>query len=114
MAEDYSKYQTQYSRESFFAKVKDCAKSAGREVLVKAFQLYYTLDNPALPAWARTAIIGAAGYFILPIDAVPDIIPAAGFADDLAVLAGAIATTAMYTRKEDLEKAEAAVDSLLG
>ena len=34
----------------------------------------------------KAKIIGALGYFILPIDLVPDVIPVVGYSDDLAAL----------------------------
>ncbi|WP_304024388.1 hypothetical protein [Desulfovibrio piger] len=43
-----------------------CAAMAGREVLLKAFQLYYVLGKPDVPVWAKGTIMGAIGYFILP------------------------------------------------
>ena len=43
-----------------------------------------------LPAWAIAAIIGAIIYVISPIDAVPDIIPVAGWLDDSVVVAAAV------------------------
>lgn len=43
-----------------------------------------------LPAWAIAAIIGAIIYVISPLDAVPDIIPIAGWIDDGAVVAAAV------------------------
>ena len=41
-------------------------------------------------------IFGALAYFISPVDAIPDIIPMAGFTDDLGALAAAIGMVAMY------------------
>jgi uncharacterized membrane protein YkvA (DUF1232 family) len=38
----------------------------------------------------------ALGYFILPIDAIPDIIPVVGYTDDLAGLVGALGAVSMY------------------
>jgi uncharacterized membrane protein YkvA (DUF1232 family) len=35
-------------------------------------------------------LLGALAYFVLPIDAIPDILPVVGFADDAAVLTAAI------------------------
>ena len=35
----------------------------------------------------RAYIVGALGYFILPIDLVPDLIAGLGYTDDLAVIA---------------------------
>ncbi len=45
-----------------------------------------------IPAWAVATIIGAIVYVVSPIDAVPDIIPFAGWLDDGAVVAGIIGT----------------------
>ena len=36
--------------------------------------------------------IGAVGYFISPIDAIPDITPVVGYADDLGVIALAVSS----------------------
>lgn len=43
-----------------------------------------------LPAWAIATIIGAIIYVVSPIDAVPDIIPVAGWLEDGAVVAAAV------------------------
>lgn len=69
-------------------------------------QLYYALDNPETPAWAKTAIYGALAYFISPIDAIPDIIPVVGYSDDLGVLVAAVGTVSMYITKEVKKKAK--------
>lgn len=63
---DIKKYEEYYSNESFMDKVSRCAAMAGREVLLKAFQLYYVLGKPDVPVWAKGTIMGAIGYFILP------------------------------------------------
>ena len=38
----------------------------------------------------KAALIGALAYFVLPADAVPDVLPLVGYTDDAAVLAAAI------------------------
>ena len=50
--------------------------SPAKTTLVRLFE-YYTLTSPSsqAPAWAKAVIIGALRYFILPFDAIPDIIP---------------------------------------
>jgi uncharacterized membrane protein YkvA (DUF1232 family) len=58
-------------------------QDGGREVIEKALWLYYAAQQPNTPLWAKTAIYGALGYFISPIDAIPDITPVIGYADDL-------------------------------
>lgn len=81
---------------SFWNKVKNFALKAGKEVIEKALWLYYAAQQPSTPAWARTVIYGALAYFVLPVDAVPDAIPVAGFTDDLGALAAALGTVSMY------------------
>ena len=38
----------------------------------------------------KAALFGALAYFVLPFDAMPDVMPMLGFADDAAVLATAL------------------------
>ena len=86
----------EYSKEGFWEKVKRFALTAGKEVIEKALWLYYAAQEKDTPAWAKGVIYGALGYFISPIDAIPDVTPVVGYADDLGVLAAAIATVAVY------------------
>ncbi len=67
-------------------KVRRFALKAGKHVIREAMVLYYCLRDPDTPGRAKAIIIGALGYFILPFDCIPDLIPGAGFTDDLAVL----------------------------
>ena len=84
-----SGFSKDFSDDGFWSKVVKYAKAAGKEVIEKALWLYYAAQNPQTPAWAKTTIYGALGYFILPIDAIPDVLPAAGYTDDLGVVAAA-------------------------
>lgn len=53
---------------------------------------YYCALDPRTPAKAKVVLFGALAYFIMPIDAIPDILAFVGFSDDIAVLTLAIAT----------------------
>ena len=75
-------------------------------MIEKALWLYYAAQDPATPAWAKAVVYGALGYFILPIDAIPDVMPAFGFTDDLGVLVAAVAAISAYITKEVKAKAE--------
>ena len=57
------------------------------------------------PKWAKAVIAAALGYFILPTDAIPDVIAMIGFTDDLSVLLGAASTVAKHTTDEHKRKA---------
>ncbi|MGN0201867.1 MAG: YkvA family protein [Candidatus Cryptobacteroides sp.] len=97
---NYDKYQKNYSESEFWAKLKKVARKAGVKVVYAALLLYYVLRNPATPAADRTKIIGALGYFILPIDLIPDFLPIAGFSDDLAALTWALYSVAKNVTPE--------------
>ena len=98
--------ETNYSDENFWAKLKKFALTAGREVVEKALTLYYTAQNPNVPAWAKTVVVGALTYFISPVDAIPDVLVGIGFTDDLGVLLAAIATVSVYINAETKEQAK--------
>lgn len=91
---------TEFDDGSFWDKVKNFALKAGKEVIEKALWLYYAAQQPSTPAWAKPVIYGALAYFVLPLDAVPDAIPVAGFTDDLGALAAALGAVAMYVNDE--------------
>ncbi|MEE3389990.1 MAG: YkvA family protein [Candidatus Cryptobacteroides sp.] len=82
----FDKYQKNYSDNQFWEKIRKVAKSAGVKVVYAALLLYYVMKNPATPKADRLKIIGALGYLILPMDLIPDFVPAVGFTDDLAAL----------------------------
>lgn len=101
-----STYSKKYSKESFWSKVKANALKAGREVIEKALMLFYGLQDDNVPTWAKGVIMAALGYFISPIDAVPDMLPG-GFVDDLGVMVAALATVSVYLSEETKAKAKA-------
>ena len=102
---DPNRYEEAYSEQSFNDKLKRYALTAGRELVEKALWLYYALQEEKAPAWAKATIVGALGYFITPLDAIVDLTPGVGYADDLGVLALAVAAVAAYINDDVKEKA---------
>jgi uncharacterized membrane protein YkvA (DUF1232 family) len=84
-----------FSEQNFWTKLKEFAKKAGSGIVYTALLLYYTLQKPNVPKKAKATIIGALGYFILPTDLLPDILPV-GFTDDLGALGLALVQVAIY------------------
>lgn len=107
-------YEGEYTEAGFWSKLGSYAKSAGREVVEKALLLYYALQEDTVPAWAKTAIVGALGYFITFIDAIPDITPAVGYADDLGVLVMALAAISAYITDDVRAKTNKKLDDWFG
>ncbi|MFS0557963.1 YkvA family protein [Brevibacillus sp. 179-C9.3 HS] len=96
---DPKDYEKHYSEQSFWEKLSKHAAKAGKKVVYTALLGYYALDNPKVSPWAKARIYGALGYLVFPVDLVPDIIPAAGYTDDLAVLMFAIGQIALNIDK---------------
>ena len=86
MDQDIEKYSHHYEDNAFWEKLQKFARKAGIKVSYAALLLYYVLKSPTTSGKDRAKIIGALGYFILPIDLIPDFIPVAGYTDDLAAL----------------------------
>ena len=86
--------QEHYSEEGLWDKIKSVAKHAGIKVIYLALVLYYTATADSTPTSKKAIIYGALGYFILPLDLIPDAIPVVGFSDDLAALVWCVAAVA--------------------
>lgn len=99
-------FSTAYSDSSFWDKVKTYAQAAGKGVLEPALKMYYSATDSDTPLWAKTTIYGALGYFISPIDAIPDLVPLLGYTDDFGVLVAAAAAVAAYIKPEHSQRAQ--------
>ena len=85
-----------FSDDKFWGKLKKFAKKAGASVVYAVLLLYYTLQKPEVPMKTKSIIIGALGYFILPLDLIPDVFVGLGYTDDLGALGIALFQVAMY------------------
>ena len=90
-ATDNREYEPSYSENGLWSKIKEFSKKGGVRLIIDALKLYYAMKQKKATPAQITAIIGALGYFIAPIDAISDILPG-GLADDASVLALAVAT----------------------
>ena len=112
--EDRPDYPELYSEKTFWDKLTGYAKTAGKEVVEKALLLYYAGHEEDAPAWAKATIAGSLGYFIAPLDAIIDLTPVVGYADDLGVLALAIAAVATYINDDVREKTATKMEKWFG
>lgn len=84
------KYQKHYSEPKLFAKIGRIFRKAGIKGIYYALLLYHVVTDPGTPAKQKAIILGALGYFILPVDMIPDLLPFVGFTDDIAALAACL------------------------
>lgn len=78
----------------------------------QALSVWFAARDPETPATAKGIMLGALAYFVLPVDAIPDVFAGIGFTDDAAVIAALIATLGANIRKRHREQAEAALERL--
>ena len=100
--DDYAQY---FNDTKLWKKLKKVAKKAGRKAVYYVLVLYYVSRDPSVPRSMKLKVLGALGYFILPLDFIPDVILALGFTDDLAALAWALFTMRKYITPEIERKA---------
>jgi uncharacterized membrane protein YkvA (DUF1232 family) len=79
-------YARHYNEASLQQKLRKFAIKAGQKVVYTVLLLYYLMKSPETPFKTKASIAAALGYFILPFDFFPDLIPLFGFTDDLSVL----------------------------
>lgn len=70
---------------------------------------YYCAIDPASPRRVRGILLAALAYFVLPLDAIPDILAVVGFSDDIAVLAAAISAVRAHLQPQHYERADKAL-----
>jgi uncharacterized membrane protein YkvA (DUF1232 family) len=100
MSDEPSDFAKDYSESGFWEKVRRFARAAGEGVLEPALKLFYASQDADTPAWAKAVMYSALGYFISPVDAIPDLTPVVGYADDLGVLVAALATVAAHIKTQ--------------
>ena len=108
------KYSKHYSDHSFIDRLAGIARRAGISVVYAALLLYYVLQEASVPAKARATVIGALGYLIFPVDAIPDLIPVVGYSDDIGVLILALAMVSMHINDEVRQKARRKLQDWFG
>lgn len=102
---ELEKAREEYSENKLFNKIVKFASKAGKQVIYYVLMLYTVLQSKKVGAKEKAVIIGALGYFISPIDLIPDVIPVAGYSDDLAALIFALMHVHGCIDEDILEKA---------
>jgi len=71
-------------------------RRAGRTLARPALECLELLLDPQTPASAKLTVLAALTYLLVPLDLIPDFIPAAGFSDDLVAVTALLGLCARH------------------
>ena len=80
----------------------------------QALAAWYAARDPQTPMAAKGMIFAGLAYFVLPVDAIPDIFAGIGYTDDAAVITAVLAMVGANIKRRHRDKAEDAVQRLKG
>ncbi len=83
---------------------------AGRVIAQPALEGFELIIDNSTPPQVRISIMGALTYLIVPIDLIPDFIPASGFSDDLVALTAVISLWQHHLTPEMKYRAKCKLD----
>lgn len=84
--QDYGKYKSSYTEENLQTKLMKYGKKIGVNTTYYILLLYQMIVSNTVSIADKAIIIAALGYFISPLDVIPDIIIGTGFIDDVSVM----------------------------
>lgn len=79
-------FGSEYSEQGLKEKLSKIARKAGIKMAYAVLVAFYAVQSDTLSFKEKARLYGALGYFILPVDLIPDAILGMGYSDDLAAL----------------------------
>ena len=107
-------YEQNYSEPRFWNKINRYGKVAGSSIVYHALLLWYIATKDSTPVPVKLLILGGLGYFIAPIEVIPDFLVGLGYGDDAALLMGIFSSVMMHIDDDSKSKAKARVKELFG
>ena len=78
----------------------------------QALAAWFAARDPQTPMAAKGMIFAGLAYFVMPVDAIPDIFAGIGFTDDAAVIAAVLATLGAHLKPRHHDQAAQALKRL--
>ena len=97
-------------RKGFLPKLKRVAASI--PFASDAVSVYLCARDPATPTAAKGMMLAALAYFVLPVDAIPDVIAGLGYTDDAAVFTALMAVIGRNLKPRHKDAARRAIQEL--
>ncbi len=85
-------------------------RRAGRTIARPALECFEMLIDGSTPHQARITVLAALTYLVLPLDLIPDFIPAAGFTDDMVALTALLGLCTRHMTPLIKERAQRRLD----
>lgn len=111
---EVQRYGNSYSEAGLWSKITGNVKKVGVNLLYEVLQLFYVAKNPNVPMKIRAAMVAPLGYFISPVDLIPDLAPVVGYTDDTLVIAMALAFAHAYIDDNIRQQAKAQLCRFFG
>lgn len=92
-------------REGFLPKIRKVA--AKIPFAADVLSVWWAARDPETPMAAKGMMLAGLAYFVLPTDALPDLLPVIGFTDDAAVIAALMAILGKTLKPRHKEAAQA-------
>ena len=111
---DTEAYAAEFSEPGLWEKIRDNVASIGLNLIYKALQLFYVAQSPDCTMKVKAGIYGALGYFISPVDLIPDFTPVVGYSDDASAIGLALLLAQMYITEAVKAKARSKMQEIFG
>lgn len=85
-------------------------RRAGRTIARPALECFELLLDGSTPNQTRLTMLAALTYLLVPVDLIPDFIPAAGFGDDLVALTALLGLCRRHLTPEIRQRAQRRLD----
>ncbi|TAL28678.1 MAG: DUF1232 domain-containing protein [Phenylobacterium sp.] len=80
----------------------------------EALSVWYCAKDDDTPLAAKGMMLAALAYFVLPVDAIPDVIVGLGYTDDAAVFTALMAIVGRNLKPKHRQAAKADIERLRG
>lgn len=103
-----------YSEKKLFEKISKVARKAGMKAVYATLILYYALTDNNVAMKDKAIVIGALGYFICPVDFIPDLLGPMGYTDDFTTMILAVQSIWATITPSVTAKASARLEAWFG
>ena len=89
---------------------RELSKRAGRSIARPALEALEMMLDPATPFQARFTLLAGLTYLFVPTDLIPDLLPVAGFSDDLVAITAVLGLCRNHITPEIRQRAQRRLD----